>query len=122
MTSSIFRYYVRDTWSEVLATDAGGRIPRGDVADLRHALEQGMDIKVAVCDLCTDLSREEPAIHHEVFGRLSSCFSYPDSHRVRGDASRRARAAGDTIMLPFPRMGLRMVDCAYGRLRGILAV
>lgn len=77
-----FRFYVRDDWHEVLSHDADGTVRSGSIADLAAASRDGLEIKVAVSglasDLCANGDADEPAVPHEVFVHAGSCYYYTD--------------------------------------------
>ncbi len=74
-----FRFLVHDEWREVLAHSAEGKVLRGSLADLTAAFAEGCEVKVAIRNLCADLSRpEDPQVEHEVFVHVGSCYHYPD--------------------------------------------
>ena len=76
---SVFRYFVRDDWTQVLEHDAQGSVRSGSVDDLARAFASGCQIKIAVSQLCCDLALENAEeIQHEVFTRASSCYYYTD--------------------------------------------
>ncbi len=73
----VFRYYVSDTWREVLAHDAQGRIKSGSVETLAEAFTKGQAVKVAVGELARSWSgRPDDAMPHEVFVEIGSCYYY----------------------------------------------
>lgn len=62
-----FRFFVRDSWREVLAHDAEGTVVSGSVESLAEAVGSGHEVKVALVDLCADLSTDsEHAAHSEL--------------------------------------------------------
>jgi hypothetical protein len=52
----VYRYFVCDDWQQVLAHDAEGRPVSGSVDALVEAFEHGAEIKVAIRNLCADIS------------------------------------------------------------------
>lgn len=74
------KYYVRDDWTEVLAHSAEGKVTAGSLAALHEAFAGGAEIKLAIADLCQDLSTEPAAaLPHEVFIQCGSCYYYTRS-------------------------------------------
>jgi len=68
----VFRFFVADTWTEVYAHDAEGKAERGSLDELVDAFGRGREIKVAIRDLCRDLSPAGPG--HEVFVHCGPCY------------------------------------------------
>ena len=63
----VYRYFVRDEWTEVLAHDADGRVTAGSFAALEEAQIAGREIKVGIRDLGADLAiGGAPSVTHEV--------------------------------------------------------
>ena len=73
----VFRYFVCDDWQEVLAHDTAGRVQGGSIDLLAAAFEAGAEVKVAIRNLCADLTAE-PArpIEHEVFIQAGPGYYY----------------------------------------------
>jgi hypothetical protein len=67
----VYRFFVRDEWTELLASDADGRVIRGSLDAIEEAQINGREIKVGIAELCADLGAG-PA--HEVFSPLGSGF------------------------------------------------
>lgn len=74
----VFRYFVRDEWTEALHHDAHGKVLSGSVAALADAFAQGAEIKVGIRDLCYDLAKPGQALTHEVFIQAGSCYYYTE--------------------------------------------
>jgi hypothetical protein len=72
----VYRYFVRDEWTELLAHDADGRAIRGSVDAIEEAQIAGREIKVGIRELCADLG-DGPS--HEVFSLLGSGFFHTGS-------------------------------------------
>lgn len=72
----VFRFYVDDTWEEVLLHDAGGAVQSGSVEALAAAFADGCAVKVGIGGLCGDLAIE--SIDHEVFVATGSGYYYVD--------------------------------------------
>ena len=71
----VYRYFVRDEWTEILAHDADGRVTAGSFAALEEAQIAGREIKVGIRDLGADLGSDaEPSIAHETFSLVGSGF------------------------------------------------
>ena len=68
-----YRFYVDDSWREVLAHDSAGRVVAGDIEQLAAAFSGGAEVKVAVRGLCAGLG-DGP--DHEVFIQAGSCYFY----------------------------------------------
>ena len=67
----VYRFWVRDEWTEILAHDSEGNITAGDFEAVQQAQAAGREIKVAVGNLCSDLGTGPK---HEVFSLLGSSF------------------------------------------------
>jgi hypothetical protein len=71
------RYFVREDWREVLHHRSDGEVVSGSIDDLAEAFRSGAEFKVGVRNLCADLAAEDgPALPHEVFIQLGSCYYY----------------------------------------------
>ena len=70
-----FKFYVDDTWREVLHHDAQGLVRSGSIDALATALSDGASIKVGIDGLCNDLGGE---LAHEVFVETGSNYYYTD--------------------------------------------
>lgn len=73
----VYRFWVQDTWTEVLAHDEHGGVLSGSWDDLADAHHGGREIKVAISDLCRDLGDGPVA---EVFTPLGSGFIHTTKH------------------------------------------
>jgi len=74
-----FRYFLKNDWEEVLSHDAQGRIESGSLADLMGAFSAGCEIKVAIHNLCNDLTKpEESQVEHEVFVHIGAGYYYTE--------------------------------------------
>ena len=58
----VYRYFVRDEWTEILAHDADGRVTAGSFAALEDAQIAGREVKVGIRDLGADLASGEAAL------------------------------------------------------------
>ena len=67
----VYRFFVRDDWTELLAHDRQGRVESGSFAAVEQAQIEGREIKVGLRELCADLG-DGPA--HEVFSLVGSGF------------------------------------------------
>ena len=67
----IYRFWVRDEWTEILAHDCKGNITAGDFEAVKRAQSSGRELKIAISDLCSDLGAGP---NHEVFSLLGSSF------------------------------------------------
>lgn len=71
------RYFVRDEWREVLRHRSDGEVVSGSIDALAEAFRAGAEFKVGIRDLCADLAPGNgPALPHEVFIQLGSCYYY----------------------------------------------
>jgi len=75
-----YRFCVSDSWREVLATDRNGAVISGSLSDLTAAFIRGCEMKVAVRDLCSDISATSPPMEHEIFVRLGPGYYYTEQH------------------------------------------
>lgn len=74
-----FRYYVQDRWKEVLSHTSDGEVVAGSIDDLQEAFANGYDVKVAIRNLCSDMTEDpESAMDHEVFIQLGPGYYYTD--------------------------------------------
>jgi hypothetical protein len=69
----VYRFWVQDTWTEVLDHDENGVVRSGSWDDLAEAQHSGREIKVAIGGLCSDLGDGPFA---EVFTPLGSGFTH----------------------------------------------
>ncbi len=60
----VYRYFVHDTWQQVLAHTADGRVTAGSLQSLTAAFSGGAEIKLGIRGLCRDFGSD---IDHEVF-------------------------------------------------------
>jgi hypothetical protein len=74
----VFKYYVNDSWEEVLCHDAEGQARSGSVDTLTSAFSDGCAVKVGITGLCSDLAGEQSPLRHEVFVEVGSCYYYLD--------------------------------------------
>ena len=73
----VYRFWVNDTWQEVLSHDAQGKVVSGSIAALAEAFSQGCDVKVGIRGLCADLcGKAAKTMDHEVFVQVGSCYYY----------------------------------------------
>lgn len=70
----VYRYFVRDEWTEVFAHDADGRALRGDFDALERAQLAGREWKLSIRGLCDDLVRGGEPMEHEIFSHCGSSF------------------------------------------------
>ena len=76
----VFRFFVSDSWQQVLAHDAAGRVESGALADLVEAFSSGCALKIAVRGLCDDIvPQTEPRLAHEVFVQAGPGYYYTES-------------------------------------------
>jgi hypothetical protein len=75
----IYKYYVKNSWQELLQHDENGIIQSGSTKDLAAALSEGYDIKIGVKGLCADLADSpDSVIDHEVYVKTGWCYYYTD--------------------------------------------
>jgi hypothetical protein len=73
----VFRYYVRDDWTELLAHDDSGGVLSGSIDALSAAFEAGAEVKVGIRNLCHDLGADlDPPVEHEVFIQVGPGYYY----------------------------------------------
>lgn len=83
-----FRYFVHDCWEEVFSHDAEGHAESGSLEALVNAFTKGCEIKVAIRNLCTDLSgSEESPLEHEVFVHLGAGYYYTERKQFMASAN-----------------------------------
>lgn len=76
---NVFKFWVSDHWKEVYSHDVHGKPLSGSIDALESAFENGMEIKVAIKDLCYDFGNlNEGAISHEVFVHCGSSYYYTE--------------------------------------------
>jgi hypothetical protein len=83
-----FQFMVRPCWREVLSHDATGTVLAGDVDELADTFARGAEVKVAIRDLCNDLTQPDqiPATH-EVFIHLGACYYYTERRLFMASAN-----------------------------------
>jgi hypothetical protein len=70
-----YRYFVRDDWEEVLASEADGTVTAGSFDRLEAAQVAGREIKVGIRNLAAELGGQGRAgVRHEVFTSVGSGF------------------------------------------------
>ena len=75
----VFRYFVSDSWQEVLAHDAEGQVESGSLEELVDAFSSGCAVKIAVRDLCDELAPQAGSgLSHAVFVETGSCYYYAE--------------------------------------------
>lgn len=70
-----YKFYVDDTWREVLHHDAEGQVLSGSIDALATAFADGVSVKVGIGGLCDDLGA---ALAHEVFVETGSGYYYTE--------------------------------------------
>lgn len=74
---NVYRYLVRDDWTELLSHGVDGEVVSGSVDALADAFSQGCELKVGIRGLCADLADEgEAAPEHEIFVHVGSAYYY----------------------------------------------
>lgn len=66
----VYRYFVRDDWTPILAHDENGRVTSGSWEAFHQAHREGREFKAGITGLCGDLPGA--AMRHEVFTLLGS--------------------------------------------------
>ena len=75
----VFRFFVNDSWLEVLRHSATGEVLSGSLAELVDAFSSGCSIKLGIDNLCADLTSEpHQAVNHEVFVQGGSAYYYTE--------------------------------------------
>ncbi len=74
----VFKYYVCNSWEEVLCHDADGRAQSGSVDALASAFSDARAVKVGITGLCSDLADKHSSLEHEVFVEMGSSYYYVD--------------------------------------------
>jgi len=73
----VFGYYVSDSWREVLAHDARGKVISGSLQDLTDAFAAGCSVKIAIRGLCDGLApSSERVMPHELFVQAGPGYHY----------------------------------------------
>ena len=70
-----YKFYVDDTWRELLHHDARGDVRSGSIEALAKAFSDGARIKIGIDGLCDDLGGELP---HEIFVETGSGYYYTE--------------------------------------------
>ncbi|MEW6751628.1 MAG: hypothetical protein AB1505_11730 [Candidatus Latescibacterota bacterium] len=79
----VFRLLVDDRWRQVLQHDQAGIALAGSVEDLVTAVERGLEVKVAVADLCGDLCPPgQSPLPHEVIAPTVARYCYTEQGLV----------------------------------------
>jgi len=73
----VFRYMIRDDWTELLSHDAEGTVLSGSLEALTEAFYNGCALKIAVNGLCDDLAGEG-ALPHELMVQAGPGYHYTD--------------------------------------------
>lgn len=81
-----FRYFVRESWEEVLSHDAAGNVTGGGLEELANGVNSGREVKIAVQGLCDNLGENE-GVPHEVFLHLGACYYYTESRMLMASAN-----------------------------------
>lgn len=81
-----FRYFVRESWEEVLSHDAAGNVTEGSLEKLANGVNSGREVKIAVQGLCDNLGGNE-GVSHEVFLHLGACYYYTESRMLMASAN-----------------------------------
>lgn len=75
----VFRYFVGDTWEEVLHHGPSGEVLSGSLAHLIEAFSSGCAIRLGIENLCQPLCDESaPMVPHEVFVQGGSAYYYTE--------------------------------------------
>jgi len=91
-----YRWWVDESWQEMLSVDAQGNVISGSLDALQEAFRAGRSLKVGVKNLCSDLVLEgKQAIEHEVFVELHSIYNHHDAGYLGGESQPVVRVAPD---------------------------
>lgn len=63
----VYRFYVNNSWREVLSHDESGEVIFGSIEELADAFSLGSEIKIGVHGLCGDMGGDGQILDHEVF-------------------------------------------------------
>lgn len=75
----LFRYFVRDSWREVLHHSERGQVLGGSLQALVEAFTAGCELKLGITNLCADLATPGDHVReHEVFMQGGSAYYYTD--------------------------------------------
>jgi hypothetical protein len=89
-----YRYCVAETWREVLAHDADGRVTAGSLLALTTAFARGCEVKVAIRGLCADLlPPATPVPEHETFIQCGPLYYYTDQRLLIAETHPLVRVA-----------------------------
>jgi len=89
-----YAFWVNERWDEVLAHDADGQVTSGSLVALQEAFRAGCALKVAVADLCADLTPEgADALAHEVFVEMGPIYNHEDQGFLGGESQPLVRVA-----------------------------
>jgi hypothetical protein len=76
----VYRFFVRDDWTEALHHRADGEVVSGSIDELARAFGAGAEIKVGIRGLAADLPDSEGQAaqgpEHEVFIQAGACYYY----------------------------------------------
>lgn len=74
---NIFKFFVKNSWREMLEHDKNGNIKSGSIKELTDAFYAGWDIKIGIKGLCNDLASSDCLpMDHEVFVKTGWCYYY----------------------------------------------
>ena len=83
-----YRFFVSESWQEVLSHDDQGIIESGSLETLTDAFAAGCELKVAIRNLCDDLTTaEQPQLDHEVFIHLGAGYYYTERKQFMASAN-----------------------------------
>lgn len=68
----VYRYFVREDWTLLLAHDESGRVTLGSWEAFHEAHRNGREFKVGIAGLCADLAPAGASWAHEVFTLVGS--------------------------------------------------
>ena len=89
-----YRWWVDESWREILSTDKDGNPLSGSLSALQDEFRAGRSIKVGIKNLCSDLAiNDKPSIEHEVFIELHSVYNHHDSGFLGGESQPIVRVA-----------------------------
>ncbi len=68
----VYRFFVKEDWSSILAHDTTGRVTSGSWEAFHQAHRDGREFKAGIAGLCADLAGPADSIPHEFFTLLGS--------------------------------------------------
>lgn len=94
-----YRWWVDESWQEVLSVDENGRAISGSLECLQEEFRAGKNLKVGIKNLCSELLADgADAVEHEVFVELHSVYNHHDSGFLGGESQPVVRVAPNVPM------------------------